>query len=228
MILAFDTSTQWMGIAIFDSASILFEKIWKTQLRHTVELIPALKKAMQESGGDFSSLKAVAVAIGPGSFTSLRIGLAAAKGLNLSLGIPVIGVPSLDITAYGQPQVEELMICVLKAGRGRFAAQEFYYEGGWHAKGDIFTTTVKELESRLSTRTILRGEINQEERKILERRWRNALVANPAENIRRPAHLAEIAWSRLVNNNTDDIQLLEPIYINTAGLQISEKIKESI
>ena len=81
MILAIDTSTQWVGIALLDENQIIYEKIWKTQRRHTVELSPAIQSALQDTNHFPSDLSAVAVAIGPGSFTSLRIGLALANSI---------------------------------------------------------------------------------------------------------------------------------------------------
>jgi tRNA threonylcarbamoyladenosine biosynthesis protein TsaB len=116
MILAIDSSTQWIGIALLQDSQILYEKIWRTNRRHTVELAPAIQTALNESGNQVVNLQAVAVAIGPGSFTSLRIGLAIAKGLSLSLHIPVVGIPTLDITAACQPIRDLPMIAVLKAG----------------------------------------------------------------------------------------------------------------
>ena len=99
MILAIDTSTQWMGIALLQDAQILYEKVWRTKRRHTVELAPAIQEAVQDCGLQIKELEAIGVALGPGSFTSLRIGLAVAKGLALTQRAPVIGIPSLDITA---------------------------------------------------------------------------------------------------------------------------------
>ena len=97
MILAIDTSTQWMGLALYDGSQILYEKVWRTNRRHTVELVPSIQNCFIETGLEMSALTAIAVALGPGSFTSMRIGLAVAKGLSLSLHIPVIGIPALDI-----------------------------------------------------------------------------------------------------------------------------------
>ena len=125
MILAIDASTQWIGIALFDGNLIQYEKIWKANRRHTVELSPAIQSALEETDTSVKDLQAVAVAIGPGSFTSLRIGLAAAKGLSLALHIPIIGIPSLDITAHGIPLQDIDLICMLRAGRERFAAMQY-------------------------------------------------------------------------------------------------------
>lgn len=216
MILAIDTSTQFMGISVYDGAQMLYEKVWKTNRRHTVELSPAVQGALKEINIELSALSAIAVALGPGSFTSLRIGLAFVKGLSFSLQIPVFGIPSLDVTAYGQPLDEVPMICVLKAGRGRYAAQDYKNEGGaWVREGNIYASTASELETRIESPTIIRGEIEQEDRRVLKRRWRNALVASPSENVRRPAHLAEIAWKCFQADESDDVITLEPIYLQT-------------
>jgi tRNA threonylcarbamoyladenosine biosynthesis protein TsaB len=218
MILAIDTSTQWMGLALFDGSQVLFEKVWRTNRRHTVELVPSIQNVFIETGLEMAALTGIAVALGPGSFTSMRIGLAVAKGLALALHIPVIGIPSLDISAFGQPVQELPMFCVLKVGRGRFAAREYRSHGGiWETSGDLLTLTPQELEERVTSPTIICGEIDAEDRKTLERRWRNALVCSPASNMRRPAHLAEMAWARLAAGQVDDPVSLAPIYVHTLG-----------
>ena len=138
MILAIDTSTQWMGIALLQDAQILYEKVWRTSRRHTVELAPAIQEAVQDCGLQISDLETIGVALGPGSFTSLRIGLAVAKGLALTQRIPVIGIPSLDITAAGLPAQDIPLIAVLRAGRERLAAQTYQADNGrWKAAGEI-------------------------------------------------------------------------------------------
>jgi tRNA threonylcarbamoyladenosine biosynthesis protein TsaB len=218
MILSIDTSTQWMGLALFDGWQILYEKIWRTSRRHTVELVPAIQTAMAETGLEAKSIKAVGIALGPGSFTSLRIGLAVAKGLALSLRIPIIGIPSLEITANGFALSDNPMMAVLKAGRDRLAVQRYQPgDNAWAAEGEIFIASALELEDMITSPTILIGEINQEERRILERRWRNALIASPAENSRRPSILAQLAWKQLETGQVDDTASLAPIYVHTIG-----------
>jgi tRNA threonylcarbamoyladenosine biosynthesis protein TsaB len=218
MILAIDTSTQWMGLAIFNGWQVLYEKIWRTSRRHTVELVPAIKSALVETGLEIRSLISVGIALGPGSFTSLRIGLAVAKGLALSLRIPPVGIPSLDITANGLPLSDKPLLAMLKAGRDRLAVQRYHpVEGTWDPEGEIFMASSLELEETIISPTILAGEISQEDRRIFERRWRNALVASPAENSRRPSILAQLAWKRLENGQVDDTASLAPIYLHTLG-----------
>lgn len=216
MILAIDTSTQWMGIALYQDAQILYEKVWKTRRRHTVELTPAIQSAVLDCGLQIPDIKTVAVALGPGSFTSLRIGLAVAKGLSLTLHIPVIGIPTLDITAACQPVHDKPLIAVLKAGRTRLAACNYEaVDGVWVAQGEIYAASAQELESQIKTATILCGEIDADNRRILQRRWRNAVVADPSENIRRPVKLAVMAAAKMENGQLDDVVSLAPIYLHT-------------
>ncbi|MDO9546234.1 MAG: tRNA (adenosine(37)-N6)-threonylcarbamoyltransferase complex dimerization subunit type 1 TsaB [Pelolinea sp.] len=217
MILAIDTSTQWMGISLFDGSLIIYEKIWKTNRRHTVELSPAIHSALLDTDTDRKDLQAIAVAIGPGSFTSLRIGLAAAKGLCLSLHIPLIGVPSLDITARGIPVQDNIdLICLLRAGRERFAAMKYSNNNDkWESVGEFTVVSAHELETIITSRTLVCGEMNSEEKKILSRRWRNVEISDPPLNIRRPSILAIIAYSRFAAGDFDDAAASAPIYLRT-------------
>jgi tRNA threonylcarbamoyladenosine biosynthesis protein TsaB len=216
MILALDTSTQWMGISLFDGSLVLYEKVWKTNRRHTVELSPAIEKALLDTDIDKKDLKGIAVALGPGSFTSLRIGLAVAKGFSLSLHIPLMGVPSLYITARGIPTQDIDLICLLRAGRGRFAAMKYIcVEKKWESRGELSVVTAHELEKSITSRTLVCGEMDIDEKKILARRWRNIQFANPPQNIRRPSILANIAYERFIVEDFDDAASTAPIYLRT-------------
>jgi len=216
MILAIDTSTQWMGISLFDGCLVLYEKVWKTNRRHTVELSPAIANALLDTSIDIKDLKGAAVALGPGSFTSLRIGLVVAKGFSLSLRIPLIGVPSLDITARGIPTQETDLICLLRAGRGRFAAMKYKsVDGKWESSGELSVVSAHELEKSITSRTLVCGEMDTDEKKILARRWRNIQFADPPLNIRRPSILANIAYERFIVEDFDDAASIAPIYLRT-------------
>jgi len=216
MILSIDTSTQWMGIALFDGWMILYEKVWKTTRRHTVELSPAIEKALLDAAIERKDLKGVAVALGPGSFTSLRIGLAVAKGFSLSLHIPLIGVPSLDIFARGIPAQEKDLICLLRVGRGRFAALKYKHNGEkWESSGEFSNVSAHDLEKSITSRTLVCGEMDAEEKKVLARRWRNVQFPDPPQNIRRPSILANIAYERFIVEDFDDAASTSPIYLRS-------------
>ena len=94
MLLAVDTSTRWISIALFDGDQILAEETWRTRDHHSVELSPAINSMLNRAGSGLDKLAALGVALGPGSFTSLRIGLAVVKGIALARRLPVIGIAS--------------------------------------------------------------------------------------------------------------------------------------
>jgi len=100
MLLAIDTSTRQAGIALYDDdKGLLAEYNWHSANRHTEELLPATAQMLERAGVTARDLTAVGVAIGPGSFTGLRVGLAAAKGLALAQDLKLVGVSTLDFTA---------------------------------------------------------------------------------------------------------------------------------
>ncbi len=103
MLLAVDTSTQQVGLAIHDGAQVIGEMNWRSKNHHTVEVATAIDHLFTRTGLQRDQLTGLAVALGPGSFTSLRIGMALVKGLALALHIPVVGIPTHDILASIQP-----------------------------------------------------------------------------------------------------------------------------
>jgi len=218
MILAIDTSTQWLSIALFDTENEVFpfEKTWRSTRRHTIELAPAVSDILYENGKSAVDLHAIAVATGPGSFTSLRIGLAFAKGMALANHAALVGVPSLDILAYSVPAVEMPLICLLQAGRNKLAACRYQYTDHWTAMGEIFVTTPQELSEEIQTDTLICGEMDAEERRIIGRKWKKAHICSPSLSIRRASYLAEISVKNIAAGLTDDPMTLAPIYLHTS------------
>lgn len=215
MLLAVDTSTQWMGLALYDEASILGEMVWRTHSHHTVELSPSISELLKRCGVTPHELKALGVALGPGSFTSLRIGLAVVKGLCMALHIPVVGVPTLDVLAAAQPVQDLPMAAVLHAGRGRLAVGWYAaVDGVWQLQEGPQVMTVEELAGQIRKPTLVCGELDKASRQLLGRKYRNVVLVSPAGALRRPAYLAELAWKRWRAGNTDDVASLSPIYLH--------------
>lgn len=216
MLLAVDTSTQWMGLALYDGSQVMGESAWKTSSHHTVELAPALDDLLHRTGLIPADLRALGVAIGPGSFTSLRIGLALVKGLALALRLPVAGVPSLDVLAVGQPVQDIMMAAALHVGRGRLAVGWYApVYGKWLLQGEPQLMTTEDLARQIKNPTLVCGELNAADRQILARKRKNVILASPAQSLRRPAYLAEIAWQRWQAGEVDEVVSLSPIYLRT-------------
>ncbi len=223
MLLAFDTSTSWISLALYDGVFIRYEATWQSQHHHTVELAPAIDAVYKHTDTSSEDLTGLAVAIGPGSFTSLRIGLATVKGLSLALNLPVAGVPTLDVIAKAQPLDNKPMVAVLQAGRSRLAYAPYKVENGaWQAQDDPAVIDPKDLVKTITQPTLICGELSEEARSTVGRRWKNAVLATPSLSLRRAGFLAEIGWDRLLNGQSDNPVTLAPIYLSTSNNPIPE------
>jgi len=216
MLLAIDTSTDRIGIALYNGTSIFAEQTWRSKNYHTVELVPAIKDLLVKTQTKVSSLTGVGVALGPGSFTGLRIGLSAAKGIALGQNLPLAGIPSLEILAAGQPGLRRPMLAFLQVGRGRYAYARYQYrDGGWQAASEVKVDDIRGLAATIQSPIYVVGEMDAEERQVLGRKWKTARLATPGFCLRRPAILAELAWAKIQAGQADDPATLTPIYVHT-------------
>jgi len=217
MLLAVDTSTTQVGIALYDGAQVIGEFAWRSSQRHTVELAPAISDMLARCGLTMDDITALGVALGPGSFTSLRVGLALVKGLALSRQIPIIGIPTLDILARAQPPSELPLAVAIQAGRSRFALGWYKSsKGGWQAQGGERIATLDEINAEVQSPSNVCGEFSADERQKLSDN-ENIHLAVPSLSVRRPAILAELAWTRWETGTVDDPASLAPIYLHTDG-----------
>lgn len=229
MLLAIDTSTAQMGVALIDGEQLTVETIWSSRVHHTVELAPAVAELMQRAGASMTDLKAVGVAVGPGSFTALRVGLSLAKGLALARRLAIFGVPTLDILAAGQPPSDLPLAAVLQAGRARIAVGWYRLQASgrsdgdesteaaepqWVAQGSPEIMTVDALSKSIAKPSLVAGELSADERQRLSRKRVNVVLAPLNRCVRRPSLLAEIAWRRYRAGHSDDLASLAPTYLH--------------
>jgi tRNA threonylcarbamoyladenosine biosynthesis protein TsaB len=194
---------------------VVSEAVWSSRDHHTVELAPVVADILAKAGISPGSLQVLAVAVGPGSFTGLRIGLALAKGLALVHHLAIVGIPTLDVLAAGQPVRAETMAAALRAGRGRLAVGWYQAEeGAWKPAGKVEVMTPVDLSQAIQKPTWLCGELTAAERQLLSRKRKNVLLASPAQSLRRPAYLAELGWERWQAGQVDDPASLAPIYLH--------------
>ena len=99
MLLAFDTATTLVSVALHDGNDVVVDLSSDRPMKHGEQLAPLIEQALAQTGTGRQQLTAIAVGVGPGPFTGLRVGLVTARTLALVLGIPVHGVCSLDILA---------------------------------------------------------------------------------------------------------------------------------
>ncbi|HEY3310907.1 MAG TPA: tRNA (adenosine(37)-N6)-threonylcarbamoyltransferase complex dimerization subunit type 1 TsaB [Anaerolineales bacterium] len=224
MLLAIDTSTPQIGLALYDGVQVLAEYLWASKARHTVELAPAVADVLKHAGSKIDQVKALGVAIGPGSFTSLRVGLSFVKGLAFAQSLPVVGINTLDVVAASQPaNPGTRLVCLLPAGRGRLAVCWYglpkpghgAHRPAWQAEGSPVIMTAEALSAAVTQDCLVCGDLNAVERQTLKKNQYVRLVS-PALSTRRPGILAELAYIRWQAGSVDDASSLAPLYLHLA------------
>lgn len=99
MLLAFDTATAQVSVAVHDGSDVVAERVSEQAMKHGEHLAPLIAEALASAGATVSDVTGIAVGVGPGPFTGLRVGLVTARTLGLALDVPVHGVCTLDVLA---------------------------------------------------------------------------------------------------------------------------------
>lgn len=216
MFLAIDTATEFAGLALYDEDTLWAEEIWHAARNHTVELMPRLNRMLQKANLKVSELEGIAVSIGPGSYTGVRIGVAVAKGLALPYNLSVIGVPTLDIAAYPHRDQDLPVVVVAQAGRKRILVAHYdWIDTVWRQAIPPALTTVSQLARSLTKPVLVTGELDAKAAAYLAKETKGSLkVVSPLYRVRRPGALAELGAIKLANAEPDDLDGLVPIYLN--------------
>jgi len=130
LILALDTATLVSSVALAAPDRLLAELTLQTKKTHSERLMPHIEQLLALADADKADIGAVAVSIGPGSFTGLRIGLATAKALAYALRIPLVGVPTLAALAFGCPAPGALLAPTMDAQKGNIYVALYRWQDG--------------------------------------------------------------------------------------------------
>ncbi len=215
MQLAIDTSTDTASLALVQDGEVLAELTWHCGQNHTTQLLPHLSHLLNQTKLSLQSANCIIVAKGPGSYNGLRVGISTAKGLAFSLGIPIVGISTLEVEAY-QHAGRGLPICpIFNAGRGEIATAMYQRKGNnWYQLTGGYITTVDALCSQITTRTIFCGEfVPFIAAKLREQLKQKAIILPPAAGLRRASFLAELGLKRFKAGDYDNPATLQPLYL---------------
>lgn len=116
-ILGIETATPEGGVALVNETGLMEARRFNTEAGRAAELLPAVDALLRNHRMTLSDITGIAVSVGPGSYTGVRVGLAAAKGLGLGMGIPVLPVSTLEAYAAAVPDCAEWVVSLLPARR---------------------------------------------------------------------------------------------------------------
>lgn len=171
-------------------------------------------------------LAAVAVSIGPGSFTGLRIGVAAAKGLAFSLGLPLYGMPSLEVLAGNASPGTRAVCAVIDARRGELFGALFRFAGGKARKawGERILTP-EDLVSSLPGDAVIFGRLPEPFRKSLEKGGKPFSCAPPHLSYPRAAVVARTGEGMLSLGRASETDTLTPRYLRPSDAEANRRKK---
>ncbi|MBP2651131.1 MAG: universal protein YeaZ [Firmicutes bacterium] len=215
-ILALDTATLVSSVALATKDTLLGELTLETKKNHSEQLMPNIEQLLERAGSAKHEIDAVAVSIGPGSFTGLRIGLATAKALAYAWQVPLIGVPTLTAMAFGCPVPGAVLAPTLDAQKGNL------YVGLYRGQGDKVipirepkvlscAAAIAELES-LAQPVVVMGEAVKLYKSQLAASL-HLVIAGPHLVMPRAANIALIGLNMLEQGLTHDPMTLAPMYI---------------
>lgn len=216
-ILAIDTATELGTVAFVEVIegrfSVLAEASASVDARHGETLLPHLEDVVKRAGLTPRDIEMVAVGLGPGSFTGVRVGLATAKGLALGLGVPVVGIGTLDIVAASVPG--DHVVVALDAKKDEvFAARYARRDGALVRTSELVHGAHAAIAAMLevSARDTLVGSGARDTRFGAP----PGTLADPASDAPRAALLAELAARASWNPGPSDLRTLVPLYVRGA------------
>lgn len=217
-VLAVETSTLAGGVALLDGDRVIGEYLLDVRVTHSERLMVAVDRALGDAGWSVADLAGLAVAIGPGSFTGLRIGLGTVKGLAVSLEIPVAAVPTLDAMAATLP-FAALPVCpVIAARKGEVYVSRYRWAGDrMRREWDYLALSPAELEARLDEPVILVGDGAGAIRSP------SARLAPPARRVPSPACVGQLGLERLRRGEHVPAADLVPLYLRPSEAELKRR-----
>ena len=225
MLLALDTSTRYGGVALTHEDRVVASHTWYSRYNHTAELMPAVVHILERGGLAATDLDGVAVALGPGGFSALRVGISAAKGLVLVAKKPIIGVGTLDLEAHPYIGSGAPVCALLEAGREEFATALFGPDGDRIREDRVSNAgdLMAEIEVKISGPAIFCGEGVVLWREQIESRFgANAQIVRPIPAARVWA-LAVIGQEKLAAGESDDLTTLQPEYLRMPSIGVPKR-----
>lgn len=193
-----------------------------TETSHSRQLLGSVKWVMQAAGIGWSDLDAIAVSIGPGSFTGLRIGLAAAKGIVFAAGKPLICVPTLDAVALSCPLIDGPLWCVMDARKQEVYAACYNADGQQTSPTEAVRPEV--LAEKIAPPAVIAGPGLAEYQHIFSRIAGLRFIP-PALSSPSAAKIGFLAADKLARGEISDPASAVPLYVRASEAEVNLKKK---
>jgi len=225
LVLGIETSTEQTAVALGTEQAILGAVTLAAGRPGNEQVVPAIEQLVAWSGVSLSSLGGIAVGLGPGLFTGMRVGIATAKTLAQTLQVPIVGLASLDLVAFSVAYARTLICAAIDARRGELFFAFYLPVPGEVARQTEFRVgspahLTAELEAR-GEDILMVGNGALAYRRELEEAGNHVAFASPAQAYPAAAALVELSIPRLVREDFDRLYELKPFYVRKSDAQIA-------
>ncbi len=218
-VIVIDTSTRYGGVALWDGGNQLASLSWHSARNHTAELMPAVEHVIRMANIGPAELGGVGVALGPGRFSALRVGISVAKGLALPLELPLVGVGTLEMEAYSYGGTGLPIRSMLDAGRGEVATATFQkLDGEWKRLEEEHICSPEEAIRGVTETTIFCGEGVSTIEEAIRSLGGNAVILGAHSPATRLWALGVLAVERLESSAAMDITTIQPLYLRKPSI----------
>jgi tRNA threonylcarbamoyladenosine biosynthesis protein TsaB len=220
-LLSIETATNLCAAAVIDESTILSERSLTTPQIHSEKLVPIIDECLREANCDLSDIDGIAISIGPGSFTGLRIGLSVAKGLSFASGKPLVAVSTLKAFAFEfyRKRITGNAESILSIIDARRNALYDITSGGLNELITPAAFTLEqifELSSNGKTVFVV-GDETEKFRKFIEKvesKQASAyIIPSPGSSGASAVGVALLGIEKLKRGEDENIDLLEPLYV---------------
>ncbi|MGO3167978.1 tRNA (adenosine(37)-N6)-threonylcarbamoyltransferase complex dimerization subunit type 1 TsaB [Senegalia sp. (in: firmicutes)] len=232
-ILAIESSTRVATCAVMDDDSLLGEHIINDNMTHSVKLMPSVASLMDNLGLQPKDIDIYAAAVGPGSFTGLRIGIASIKAMAHAHKKKTIAIPTMDALAFNIPFADGIIVPMLDARRDRVYCGIYkWVDSKFIVEMEQDVLNIKDLIDLLKKRDekiIINGDVKEKYEDMLkEELGERVIFSTKAGQMPRASSVAELALIKFSNNESIDYKDLLPEYLrkSQAERQYDEKINK--
>lgn len=231
-LLLIDTSTKNFSLAVVRGDQVIGQSNRKADKILSSTIVPAINRILSKTGITLKELDGFAVGLGPGSFTSLRVGLATIKALAFAANKPVVGIPSLDVLAMNGISSAADNICTLMDARRNLVFACFYSaeKGRLQRRSGYLLTSVEDVLKKAKGKILFLGDgLTLYQKAIEEFSHRSIGAQDPAyeplftgekNNFPQAAKMLGLALDRFGKKDYDDIDKLVPLYLYPEDCQV--------
>jgi tRNA threonylcarbamoyladenosine biosynthesis protein TsaB len=218
-LLAIETSALAGGVALLEDERVVAEYVLDVSVTHSERVLAAVDRVLADARWLPPALGGLAVAVGPGSFTGLRIAVSTVKGLALALGLPIAAVPTLDAMAAALPWAALPVCPVLDARKGEvYACRYRWVDGVMHREWDYLALPPAALAARLTEPTLLVGDGAGSIRSP------HARLLPPPRRVPSPAAVGALGLERLRRGETVAAAALAPLYLRPSEAELKRRV----